>query len=258
MKQAIANGRAFDLKFASEARERFGNGIRAVLSFQLENTDYAAVKAAFSGLTTLVIKDGEKEYDHSDYSLLGEITDKMDGEYQVKIGKGLTVEEELEKSLEETQQTIVTISGKVLNTAEDALAVRRQIEHMYATSGANDTEKILSINLCPDWAPGKHEAGEVYKTDKAGVRQIWECIQAYDNSTYPNLIPTDPSWYTFHRPFHGTTPETAMEWVKPLGAHDMYKTGEYMRYTDGFIYKCLSDTNFSPEEYAGAWEKATE
>lgn len=257
MKQIVANGQAFGLKYASEARERFGTGIRSVLTFRLENTDYAAVKEAFSGLSTLVIKDGGKEYDHSDYSLLGEITDKMDGEYQVKIGKGLTVEEGLRKSLEEAQETIATISGKVIQSSEDALAVRRQIEQMYATSGAGDTEKILSINLCPDWEPGKHETGEVYKTDKAGVRQIWECIQAYDNGTYPGLTPTDPSWYTFHRPFHGTTPETAMEWVKPLGAHDIYKTGEQMRYTDGFIYKCLSDTAFSPEEYARAWEKVT-
>ena len=25
--------------------------------------------------------------------------------------------------------------------------------------------------------------------------------------------------------------------------------------TDGKLYKCLSDTNFSPEEYPQAWEK---
>lgn len=36
----------------------------------------------------------------------------------------------------------------------------------------------------------------------------------------------------------------------------MYKTGEYMIWTDGNTYKCIQDTNFSPEEYAQAWENA--
>lgn len=30
--------------------------------------------------------------------------------------------------------------------------------------------------------------------------------------------------------------------------------GEYMVYTNGKIYKCLSDTVYSPEEYAAHWE----
>lgn len=33
------------------------------------------------------------------------------------------------------------------------------------------------------------------------------------------------------------------------------KAGEYMIYTDGITYRCLSDTNFSPEEYPEAWER---
>ena len=38
------------------------------------------------------------------------------------------------------------------------------------------------------------------------------------------------------------------------GAHDMYRVGEYMIYTDGKTYQCKQDTNFSPEDYAQAWE----
>ena len=261
MKQVVANDHAFDLEYASQARERFGGGLRQVLALRLKNTDYSSVKEAFTGLTSLKVIDGEKVYDHSDFSLLGEITDKMDGQYQVKIGKGLTTEEELQKSLEEEQARMAAVSGRVIQSDEDALAVRQQIEQMYVTSAATDTEKILSINLCPDWAPGDHKAGEVYKTDKLGIRQIWECFQAYNNAEFPGLIPTDPSWYTFNRPFHGTTPETAMDWVPVYpgaGSHSTYKPGEHMRYTDGFIYKCVSETTYSPEEYADAWEKVEE
>lgn len=84
--------------------------------------------------------------------------------------------------------------------------------------------------------------------------QTWECYQAYDNATYPGLVPGDPSWYTFNRPLHGKTKETARPFVPVQGAHDMYRTGEYMIFTDGKVYRCKQDTNFSPTDYAQAWE----
>ena len=34
----------------------------------------------------------------------------------------------------------------------------------------------------------------------------------------------------------------------------MYRAGEYMVWTDGTIYRCKADTNFSPVDYAQAWE----
>lgn len=40
------------------------------------------------------------------------------------------------------------------------------------------------------------------------------------------------------------------------GAHDMYKAGEYMIWTDGTVKKCVQDTNFSPDEYPADWEDA--
>ena len=56
--------------------------------------------------------------------------------------------------------------------------------------------------------------------------------------------------------YHGTTQETARAWAEPTGAHDAYKAGEYMIWTDGAVYRCVSDTVYSPEAYAQAWEKA--
>ena len=46
---------------------------------------------------------------------------------------------------------------------------------------------------------------------------------------------------------------TARAWVQPTGAHDIYRAGEYMIWTDGQVYKCLSDTAYSPGEYGQAW-----
>ena len=85
---------------------------------------------------------------------------------------------------------------------------------------------------------------------------MWECIQAYDNAVYPDIVPGGAAWGTFHRPLHATSPDTARPWVQPTGAHDIYKAGEYMT-LDGVLYKCLQDTAYSPAEYAAAWEAVT-
>lgn len=49
-----------------------------------------------------------------------------------------------------------------------------------------------------------------------------------------------------------------MPWIKPTGAHDMYKANEYMVFTDGGTYRCIQDTAYSPTEYAQAWERVAE
>lgn len=115
-----------------------------------------------------------------------------------------------------------------------------------------DDEERLKLHIFyPDWAEGKHEVGEIYNADE----QTWECFQAYDNAIYPDINPKNSAWFTFNRPLHGKSPETARPFVKPMGAHDMYHVGEYMIWTDGAVYKCVTDTVYTPEEYAMAWEK---
>ncbi|MBS5279989.1 MAG: hypothetical protein KHY27_00200 [Butyricicoccus pullicaecorum] len=143
------------------------------------------------------------------------------------------------------------MAGKTVQTTEEAAAVRADIESLFAASTMDDDGKIKIDFLCPAWSAGNHTKGENY----TAAGQTWECYQSYDNAVYPDITPGNPAWYTFNRPLHGKSPETARPWVAPQGAHDMYHTGEYMIYTDGFMYKCLSDTNFSPDEYAAAWEK---
>ena len=106
--------------------------------------------------------------------------------------------------------------------------------------------------LAEPWVPGDHKSGEVYNVGD----QTWECFADYDNGTYPDVKPGDPSWFTFNRPLHGKSIETARPWVKPEnGTTDIYHSGEYMVFTDGHTYKAKRDTNFSPEEYPADWEK---
>lgn len=115
-----------------------------------------------------------------------------------------------------------------------------------------DDKRIRASALYEDWTAGAHTVGEIYNADG----QTWECYQAYDNAIYPDIAPGRPAWYTFNRPLHGTSPETARPWVAPMGAHDIYRSGECMIWTDGSTYRCIAanGTNFSPADYAAAWE----
>lgn len=113
-----------------------------------------------------------------------------------------------------------------------------------------DDQRLRASGLFADWAAGSYQVGDI----RNAKDQTWECFQAHDNATYPDINPDNAAWYTFWRPLHGKSPETARPFTPVQGAHDMYRAGEYMIYTDGLTYKCLSDTNFSPEEYAAAWE----
>ena len=98
------------------------------------------------------------------------------------------------------------------------------------------------------WTPGAYAVGDVRVYGGIPYR----CVQAHDSTQNPDWTPdaTPALWMQYH----GTSPETARPWVAPAGAHDVYRTGECMIWTDGQMYKCLQNTNFSPVEYAQAWE----
>lgn len=254
MKQIKIGEKYFDLDYASQTKEKFREQVRSVILVKVLHTTYEAVKEAFVDKLSWSIVDEEQEYDHSDYNLIGSILDNLDGSLIIKIGQQYSNEELLEQSVKQAKESITVLAGKENVTSKEVTELRAGIEQLYVASDTSVDTKINMINFCPDWISGNHTVGEIYKTTSDGIRQIWECIQSYDNEIYPNLIPTDPSWNTFHKPFHGTTPETALEYVAPTGAHDIYKIGEYMLYTDNKIYKCIKDTNFSPEEQSDAWE----
>lgn len=111
-------------------------------------------------------------------------------------------------------------------------------------------DKLRISGVYETWAPGAYEVGDV--RNYSG--QTWECFQAHNNATYSDIAPDNAAWFTFWRPLHSKTVATARPFVPVQGAHDMYRTGEYMVYTDGKIYKCKQDTNFSPDDYKDAWE----
>lgn len=116
-------------------------------------------------------------------------------------------------------------------------------------------DKTLGIQcmaLFPVYEQNKqHEVGEVATHPETGYPK--ECIQTYDGTVQQDWTIDTPSLW---KPWHSRKPEYALPWEQPTGAHDMYKAGEYMIWTDGTVKKCIQDTNFSPDEYPGAWEDA--
>lgn len=148
--------------------------------------------------------------------------------------------------------------GKFFRDGEEVLTAAEKIAAMQTAAVAvlrfvvADNDRLAASALYPKWVEGQHAVGEVY----TARGQVWECIQAYDNAVYPDIVPGGTAWGTFHRPLHATTPEQARPFVAPTGAHDIYKAGEYMM-LDGVLYKCLQDTAYSPTEFAGAWEVVT-
>lgn len=115
----------------------------------------------------------------------------------------------------------------------------------------SDEVKLKIEPVVKKWRAGKHTVGENYTANG----QVWECFQSYDNAIYPDINPSSSAWGTFNRPLHGKSSETAKPFVHPTGSHDIYKNGQYAVWTDGKIYKCISDTSFSPAEYSQAWQK---
>ena len=80
-----------------------------------------------------------------------------------------------------------------------------------------------------------------------------ECIMAYDGSVQLDwTIDTSTLW----KHWHSRKPEYDLPWEAPTGAHDMYKSGGYMIWTNGYTSLCKEDTNFSPTDYPQAWEVA--
>ena len=114
-----------------------------------------------------------------------------------------------------------------------------------------DDKRIRASGLYEDWAAGSFAVGDIRNAEG----QTWECFQAHDNAVYPDIKPDGSSWFTFWRPLHGKSRETARPFVPVQGAHDMYRAGEWMIWTDGGYYECLSDTNFSPTDNPSAWAK---
>ena len=152
----------------------------------------------------------------------------------------------MQAAAEQAALTARYIPSEAQSAAEAGRLVLAQM------AGLDDDARIRVSGLYEPWTAGKYEAGDIRNSGG----QTWECFQAHDCAVYPDIKPGSAAWFTFWRPLHGKSPETARPFVPVQGAHDMYKTGEYAVF-EAALYKCAQDTAYSPADYAPAWEIVT-
>ena len=168
------------------------------------------------------------------------------------IFKSKTETDEYKKA--EAEYNASKVAEKLMPTVESSIIafVKKYFGLNMTALNLTTDEKLEISGICDEWEPGVHKKGEI---NNVGYT-TWEVTQDYDNNIYPDINPNKPqTWANFNKPLHGSAPERARPFWKPTaGTTDMYLAGEYMIWTDGKIYKCVSNTVFSPEEYAQAWE----
>lgn len=167
--------------------------------------------------------------------------------YKLENGQLILDEDKLAAEQAAAEQAALT-ARYIPSEAQSAAAVRRMV--LAQMADLDDDSRIRVSGLYEPWTAGKYEAGDI----RNAGGQTWECFQAHDNATYPDIKPGTAAWYTFWRPLHGKSPETARPFVPVQGAHDMYRAGEYMVWTDGRIKRATQDTAYSPADYPPAWE----
>ncbi len=176
-----------------------------------------------------------------------EMYSSMPDSYKIENGKFVAL-----KALEEVKS--IVLNERYIPKPEKSVTLF--MRSYLKTNPLQDTEEKLMLSGLYDTFdpnnPQKREVGDLVNY----AWQTYECIQAHDEAVYPDINPNNPrKWHTFYKPLHGKSKETARPWEKPqYGTTDMYLKDEYIVYTDGKIYKCLSDTVYSPDEYTAAWE----
>ena len=126
----------------------------------------------------------------------------------------------------------------IVNGAKSIRMALQYFLSVLSDSVQDDDSRIRVSRLYEPWTAGKYEAGDIR------------------NAEDPDIKPGSAAWFTFWRPLHGKSPETARPFVPVQGAHDMYHAGEYAVYNDA-LYRCVQDTAYSPEDYSPAWEAIT-
>ncbi len=132
---------------------------------------------------------------------------------------------------------------------EGVLTLARSVLNEKISETDDKTLGIQCMALFEPWTLGVYSVGDVRTDPKTGYP--YECILAHDSTVNTDwTIDVRVLW----KPWHSRSADYALPWEQPTCAEDMYKSGEYMIWTDKKVKKCIQDTNFSPDEYPQAWE----
>lgn len=202
----------------------------AVAALLPDNTPWSIVQRDMvdvldeQGKPTGETKEVVNEYDNSEYSLAGDITDHRDGTVSIKMGKPTETENAV--------GAVVALTGEVVTMAR-AAELRPMIEQ--ASASLSDGEAAKSPELFPRWAD---HIGETVKPgdrrsdmDESGVLHVYRVNKGQGHTTQENWPPhSTPAMWTIINVDHAGTQD------------DPIPAARGMEYTYGLYYKDPEDT----------------
>lgn len=169
-------------------------------------------------------KEVVNEYDNSEYSLAGDITDHRDGTVSIKMGK--PTETELSSA------TVTALVGQSI-TPQRAAKLRPVIEA--AATSLSDGEAAKAVELFPAWAyPVNYVVGN--RVSDGG--KLYKCQQAHTSQALWEPAATPALWVVIDVTHAGTQDD-------PIPA------ARGMEYTYGLYYKDPEDTKLYKCERIG-------
>ena len=196
------NSTTFPLLSARAATEELKGFRRDVISLTITATYQEAAAAFTDGSTFTVVDDSvtpAEEFEYTDHTMAGPITDHRDGTVTVKMGKANTAEQDAldaqqaaEAETAKVSQALVTLAGKTVQES-DVPALRLTFEA--AADKLSDSDAKIAPSLTTAWNMGQQVS--------AGQRRYY----APDGNLYKALQDHTTSISTF--------PDTATDyWVK--------------------------------------------
>lgn len=172
------------------------------------------------GQPTGETKEVVHEYDNSEYSLAGDITDHRDGTVSIKMGK--PTETEL------SEATVTALVGQSI-TPQRAARLRPVIEA--AATSLPDREAATAVELFPAWAyPVSYVVGN--RVSDGG--KLYKCRQAHTSQTDWNPAATPALWVVIDVAHAGTQDDPI-----PASRGMEYEYGKYyLDSEDGKVYLC--------------------
>ena len=172
------------------------------------------------GQPTGETKEVVHEYDNSEYSLAGDITDHRDGTVSIKMGKPTETESAV--------GAMVALTGEVV-TVERATELRPVIEQ--ASASLSDSDAAKAVELFPKWEyPVSYSASD----RAADGGKLYKCQQAHTSQADwpPHLTPA--LWVVVDVTHAGTQDDPI-----PASRGMEYEYGKYyLDSEDGKTYKC--------------------
>ena len=167
-------------------------------------------------------KEFVNEYDNSEYSLAGDITDHRDGTVSIKMGK--PTESELSAA------TVTALVGQSI-TPQRAARLRPVIEA--AATSLSDGEAAKAVELFPKWEY-QHDYVVGDRVNDISTNKLYKCVQAHTSQALWEPATTPALWVVVDVSHAGTQNDPI-----PASRGMEYEYGKYyLDSEDGKTYKC--------------------